>query len=63
MSIGLNMDRLKQRFLRGMAGVRDERHAHPRLDGFLLPADVACRVARTIAEEENGGDRQTEAER
>jgi hypothetical protein len=43
-------------------GVRDAGHAHPGLDGFVLPADVACGSARVVAEEEYGGDRQAETQ-
>ncbi len=43
-------------------GVSDVGHAHPGLDGFVLPADVARGSARAVAEEECSGDRQAKAQ-
>ena len=56
------MNRLEQQFRTSVMSVSDEGNAHPRLDGFVLPARAVRGSARAVAEEERGGDRQAEAQ-
>lgn len=58
--VGRNVNRLKEDVGARVMSVRDEGHAHPWLDGLVLPADMARGSARAVAEEERSGDRQAE---
>lgn len=53
-------DGAKQRLLMHMPRVRDKRHTHPPLDGFVPPVDAAHRSARAEAENKRESNRRTE---
>ncbi len=62
MRIRANADRLKKDLFRGMMGVSHERDAHPRPNGFVLPACVAGGPAGAVAEEKCCRDCKAEAQ-
>jgi len=61
--VGLDVDRIEQYRFARVTSVRDERNAHPRLNGFFLPMGVARGVSRTPREEARRGDCEAECHR
>jgi hypothetical protein len=56
------VDGLKENLRVRVVDMSHERHAHPRLNGFVLPAHMTRGSAGAVTEEKGGPDRQTEGD-